>query len=82
MTPIEPTAALQLQEAKVIVERDLMSPHGVIVIDDVRNQTPKEYGETSDWGKAKYSLPYFLDHGFTIIADEYQVILVKTSSLS
>lgn len=79
MTPIEPTALLQLEEAIVIIEKDLLAPYGVILIDDVRNQTPKQYGEVSDLGKAKYSIPYFLEHGFEIIADEYQVILRKIS---
>ncbi|HJZ24263.1 MAG TPA: hypothetical protein VJ201_07445 [Candidatus Babeliales bacterium] len=78
MTPIEPTALLQLEEAQVIVEQNLLAPNGIILIDDVRNQTPKQFGETSELGKAKYSIPYFLAHGFTIIADEYQVILQKT----
>ncbi|HLJ31268.1 MAG TPA: hypothetical protein VKU36_02420 [Candidatus Babeliales bacterium] len=79
MTPIEPTALLQLEEAQVIVEQDLITPHGIILIDDVRNQTPKLYGETSDLGKAKYSIPYFLAHGFEIVADEYQVMLRKVN---
>jgi hypothetical protein len=77
MTPIEPTAMLQLEEAKIIVEQDLLSSNGIILIDDVRNQTPKQFGEISELGKAKYSIPYFLAHGFEIIADEYQVILQK-----
>jgi hypothetical protein len=79
MTPIEPTALLQLQEAMIIVERDLIAPNGIVLIDDVRNQTPKQFGETSELGKAKYSIPYFLAHGFEIVADEYQVILKKIS---
>lgn len=77
MTPIEPTALLQLEEAKIVVERDLISDLGLILIDDVRNQTPKKFGEASDLGKAKYSIPYYLDHGFEIVMDEYQVILRK-----
>lgn len=77
MTPIEPTALLQLEEAMVIINQDLLALNGIILIDDVRNQTPKQYGETSDLGKAKYSIPYFLEHGFEIMADEYQVILRK-----
>jgi len=77
MTPIEPTALLQLEEAIVIVGRNLISENGIIVIDDVKNQTPKEYGEISDLGKAKYSLPYFLEHGFEMVQDEYQVIIRK-----
>jgi hypothetical protein len=45
MTPIEPTARLQLEEAHIIVECNLIAPHGIIIIDDVRNQTPKKFGE-------------------------------------
>lgn len=77
MTPIETTAQLHLAEAKIIVERNLIAQNGIILIDDVRNQAPKKFGETSELGKAKYSLPYFLEHGFEIVADEYQVILKK-----
>jgi hypothetical protein len=80
MTPIEPTAQLQLEEAKIIVEKDLIVPGGIILIDDVRNQTPKQFGEISELGKAKYSLPYFLEHGFTLVEDEYQVLLQKKKS--
>lgn len=77
MTPIEPTAQLQLSEAQIIVERNIISDNGIIVIDDVRNQTPKKFGETSDLGKSKYALAYLLSHGFTILKDEYQVILKR-----
>ncbi len=78
MTPIEPTALLQLEEAKIIVERDLISKNGLLLIDDVKNQTPKKFGETSNLGKSKYSLPYLLENGFEILMDEYQVILRKS----
>jgi len=77
MTPIEKTAQLQLREAKIIIEKNLINDNGIILIDDVKNPTPKIYGETSDYGKAKYSLPYFLNHGFIIIENEYQVLLQK-----
>ena len=77
MTPIEPTALLQLEEAKKIVKRNLMAPKGIILIDDVRNQTPRKFGDTSGLGKSKYALPYLLEHGFEIIMDEYQVLLQK-----
>lgn len=77
MWPIEPTANLQLEEAMVIVERDLLTEHGIILIDDVKNQTPKKFGEVSDLGKSKYSIPYLLMNGYEIVADEYQVILKK-----
>ena len=77
MIPIEPTALLQLSEAKIIVERNLISDKGWILIDDVRNQTPKAFGEASDLGKSKYALPYLLENGFEIVMDGYQVILQK-----
>jgi len=77
MTPIENSAQLHLAEARVIVERNVVAPNGIILIDDIRNQTPKKFGETSDLGKAKYSIPYLLANGFELVADEYQVILRK-----
>lgn len=80
MTPIEPTALLQLEEAQIIVERDLIADNGIILIDDVKNQTPKKFGESSDLGKSKYSLPYLLKNGFEMVEDEYQVILKKKKS--
>lgn len=79
MTPIEPTAELHLREAKIIVERNMLGDNGYILIDDVRNITPKKYGELSNFGKAKYSIPYFLDNGYQFVADEYQVILKKNN---
>lgn len=75
MTPIEPTALLQLEEAKMIVHRNLIAPNGLILIDDVKNRTPKKFGELSDLGKSKYAIPYLLSHGFEIVMNEYQVIL-------
>lgn len=77
ITPIEPTAQLQLEEARIIVERDLVRPGGVLLIDDVQNQTPRAHGEPSLLGKAKYSLPYLLSHGFTADMSEYQSLLVR-----
>jgi len=77
MTPIEPTAELHLREAKLVVERNVLKDSGIILIDDVRSCVPKTSGETSDYGKAKYSIPYFLDNGYEIVMDEYQVILRK-----
>lgn len=77
MTPIEPTANLQLEEAKIIVWRDLIADGGYILIDDVKNQTPKKFGESSDLGKSKYSLPFLLENGFEILMDGYQVLLRK-----
>ena len=36
------------------MERNLLSDNGIILIDDVRNITPKRAGEISDFGKAKW----------------------------
>jgi len=77
MTPIEFTAQLHLREAKIIVERNLLSDNGIILIDDVKSVVPKTFGEQSDLGKAKYSIPYFLENGYKIIMSEYQYILKK-----
>ena len=80
MTPIEPTALLQLREAEIIVQRNLISENGLILIDDVKNRTPRKFGEPSDLGKSKYALPFLLDNGFEIVMDEYQVVLKKCKS--
>ena len=77
MTPIEDTAQLHLREAKIIVKKDILSKDGIILIDDVKSVIPKKYGESSDLGKAKYSIPYFLENGYEIIMSEYQYILKK-----
>lgn len=77
ITPIEPTAVLQLAEARIIVERGLVSLGGVLLLDDVQNQTPRKFGERSNLGKAKYSLPYLVEHGFRIEKAEYQYLLVR-----
>lgn len=75
MTPIEPTAQLQLREARIVTQKNLIRPDGLVLIDDVRNLTPKRIGETSDYGKAKYSIPHFEACGYVNIFDEYQVVL-------
>jgi len=78
MTPIEPTALHQLNEARVVVENNILSDSGLILIDDVRNPTPIIIGnETNLLGKAKYSIPYLIENNFEIIMDEYQVLLRK-----
>jgi len=78
MTPIEPTAKMHLKEAKIIVERNLLSENGVIVIDDVKHPTPRKFGEKSELGKAKYSIPYFLKNGYKVLESEFQFVLIKS----
>jgi hypothetical protein len=78
VNPVEPTAQLHLREAKIIVERDLLRDGGLILIDDVKNLASKmDAKEESNFGKAKYSIPYFLSNGYEIIIDEYQTVLKK-----
>lgn len=76
MTPIEYTANIQLKEAKIIIENNLVSDNGIILIDDVKHPAAKKQnGE--DLGKACYSIPYFLENGYKIIMDEFQFVLEK-----
>lgn len=79
MWPIEPTSELQLSECKVIVERDLLKPGGLLLIDDVLNKTPRELGDPDNLlGKSKYSMGYLLDSGmFDLCFDGYQYLLKK-----
>lgn len=77
MTPIEYTAQLHLREAKIIVEKNLISKNGLILIDDIRSCIPYEQGECIDLGKGYLSIPYFLNNGFELVMDEYQTILKK-----
>jgi hypothetical protein len=78
MWPIEPTAQLQLEEAKIICERNLLQPQGMLLIDDVRNKTPRELGDVNnELGKSKYSIPFLLKNGFKSIFEGYQYILQK-----
>lgn len=78
MTPIESTAQLHLREAKIIVEKNIISDGGILLIDDVRSPLPKmTSNETSDYGKAKYSIPYLQENGFELVMDEYQVVMIK-----
>lgn len=70
------TARLHLEEAKIIVARGVVKKGGIILIDDVKNFIP---GDASNLGKAKFSIPFLLEHGFVIIADEYQVIMLRVA---
>ena len=69
------TAELHKREAILIVKHDILKDDGIILIDDVRN--PCNDFSKKNLGKSKYSIPYLLNNGYEIIADEYQVILKK-----
>jgi hypothetical protein len=78
MHPLEQTARLHEQEAKIIIENELVKIGGYILMDDVRNPVPcTQFGEKSRFGKDKYSIGIFLANGYDIIMDEYQLILKR-----
>ena len=68
----EEACVQHLQDAKLVIDNNLMSENGVILIDDV--------GEDNTNSKSKYSIPYLLEDGYTQILHDYQVILVKTQT--
>lgn len=75
MTPIEPTARLQLKEAETICQERLVNKSMFVLIDDVRHPTALEQVPGNLLGKAMYSVPYFLSQGYHIVQDEYQILL-------
>lgn len=78
MWPIEPSINLQLAEAMAIVDNNLLKNDGFILIDDVKNKTPRELGDTRNTlGKSEKSIPYFLSKKFNLIYTGYQYILQK-----
>lgn len=77
MWPIQHSIDLHLEEAKIIVELDLIATNGIILIDDVRNGTPRKFGSKDCLGKDSHAIPYLLSHGFKVVAHEYQMILQK-----
>ena len=78
MWPIKPTEELQLREAKKIVELNILTKNGLILIDDVLNGTPKEQGDLNNkLGKSTLSIPYLLDNGYMIVYEGYQYILKR-----
>lgn len=79
MHPIDPTCKLQLEEAKIIVERNLLNKNGLLLIDDVLNGTPREMGSKSNkYGKSELSFPYLLSNNFKLTFEGYQYILEKS----
>jgi spermine/spermidine synthase len=76
MWPIEPSEDLQFEEAKIIVERKLLNQNGLILIDDVLNNTPRSLGKlTNQYGKSTKSLPYLLASNFKTLFEGHQYIL-------
>lgn len=60
-----------LEEAKILVERNIIKPKGILLIDDHRTTTPELVSKT------KYSLNFYLENGFTVIEENQQLLLQK-----
>jgi predicted O-methyltransferase YrrM len=74
----EEGARLHFEDAQKIVEKNLIKPGGFVLIDDVRSPNFIHMaGKSWILGKGKYSIPFFLQNGFEIVMDEYQMLLRK-----
>ena len=71
METSEEAAKQHLEDAKIIIEKDLMNKNGIILIDDI--------GSNIVDGKGKYSIPFLLENGYEIVIHEYQVLMKKKS---
>jgi len=71
METSEEAAILHLNDIKLVIDRNLMSYDGVILIDDV--------GENIYNGKGKYTIPYLLQNNYEILIHEYQVLLKRNT---
>ena len=67
MESSEAACIQHLKDSKLIVEKDIMAPNGIILIDDV--------GDNITLTKGKYSIPYLLENGYELMMHEYQVLL-------
>lgn len=78
MFPIEPSEDLQEAESRIIIERNLLKPGGMILIDDVLNATPRKLGSvTNVYGKSTKSIPLLKSSGYTCIFEGYQQIWTR-----
>lgn len=59
---------MHLREAQIVVDRDLVPPGGLILVDDV--DMPEGYES-----KGKFSIPYLRDQGYELVEEGYQVLL-------
>jgi hypothetical protein len=62
---------LHLREARIVVARELVSPGGVVIVDDVN--VP---GKSSS--KGRLSIPFLSEHGFAVVLSDYQVVLKRS----
>ena len=72
METSEEAAILHFLDAKLVVDKNLISENGIILIDDI--------GPDIIGGKGKYSIPYLLDNGYKIVMHEYQVLMIRDNT--
>jgi hypothetical protein len=64
----EEACQVHLQDAKIVIENELMNDDGIIFIDDCPE---------GSIGKGKYSIPYLQENNYKPLIHEYQMILKK-----
>ena len=69
MESSEEASIQHLKDCELIINNNLMSDNGIILIDDV--------GDNLSCTKGKYSIPYLMKHNFTVLIHEYQVLMVR-----
>ena len=65
----EEACKVHLQDAQIVIEKDLMKDDGIIFIDDCPE---------GQIGKGKYSIPYLQKNNYQVLIHEYQMILKKS----
>lgn len=85
----EEGAQLHLLDSKIIVDNDLLSKDGLILIDDIHLNNYKslpgiiskngledpKLTPAEHYGKGTYSIPYLQSKGFKLLYEGYQIIL-------
>ena len=72
------SAQMTKDQARIALERDLLSEQAQIVIDDVN--TP-DHDPTEIWherGKGRLVIPYLEQNGFKVVEEEFQVIMRRS----
>ena len=64
----EEACKVHLQDAKIVIEKDLMKDDGIILIDDCPE---------GQIGKGKYSIPYLIQNNYHKLLHQYQMVLKK-----
>lgn len=60
-----------LEEAKILINRNIIKKNGILLIDDHKTTMPELVSKT------KYSLDFYLQNGFIVIEEDQQLLLQK-----